>query len=327
MTTSGTYTQTIKTSTMLEHAIRRCGKNPASLTSETVQIAKINLYLLLLSLASEGLNLWAVQRPLIGLTEKKATYLLPSGTLDLLSVTYSMPTRATGTDTAGAQSLTTALDSETEIVRVGLKFSVISTAETITLEYSDDGLTWNPISTLTKTDWATDEWYWVALDPTISSLNFRVTSTTNPITLTEFYLASQISDLPLYPFNRDDYTNQVNKFILGRPCTNYYFEKLINPQLTLWVVPNNNYDHLNPLIHRQVEDIGSLTQEVAIPNRWKESIIWQLARNLCFELPDIPDSRIQLVMGEAERTFLQVEKDETDSAPLRIAPDIGRYNR
>lgn len=283
--------------------------------------------MVLLDLSSTGLNLWAVQEHLIGLQIAKSQYVLPSGTLDILNAIISSPTQVEGTEAVGAQSVTTTLSEATQVVRVGLNFEAISASETITLEYSNDsGTTWESITTLTKTDWATGEWYWIDLDPMVTSDTFRVSSTTDPITTSQFYLAISVRDIPMYPYNRDDYMSQVNKnYSVGIP-TNYFFEKLINPTITLWGVPSNDTVHLSVRIHRQMEDVGSLTDELAIPDRWLNSVIWSTAATAAFELPDISDTRLQLLQGKAESSLANVETDETDSAPIYMSPMIGNYN-
>ena len=55
--TSGTVGNTvIDTAAVLEHAFRRVKVHPSQQTPETVQIAKENLYLLLLNMATVGLG-------------------------------------------------------------------------------------------------------------------------------------------------------------------------------------------------------------------------------------------------------------------------------
>lgn len=328
MATSGTYDQTVlNTSRIIEHAIRRCGKNPASQTPETLNIAKESLYLRLLALSNDGLNLWVVQRPYLGLFAGQPTYVLPAGTLDVLNVVYSAPTLAIGGETMASQSITTEFEEATSITRLGLLFEGISPSETITLSSSPDGTAWTDFLTLTKTDWEEGVWYWEQLPTPVTNLFFRAVSTTDPVTLLSFSLVTKVSDITMTQWNRDDYMNQPNKYQIGRPSTNYLFEKLIDPQLTIWPVPNNSTDHLSLVTHRQVQDVGSLTQELQVPNRWKEAIIWQLARSLCFSLPDVDPKRAAMVGEEAMSSLLQVEKEETDGAPLRIAPAIRGYTR
>lgn len=326
MATSGTVGLTvIDTAMLLEHAFRRVRVNPALQSPETVESAKENLYLLLLALVNRGLNLWCLDSNFIGLENGKATYGLPVGAIDLTNVVYCQPTRVSGTDTVAATSVTTDLGSSSSVVRVGLKFSAISSGTTIVVESSTDNVTWVQIAAPSET-WAADTWYWFNLDVSTSAQYFRVTGDA-AITVTEFYLASQSADLPVLQWNRDTWSTINNKFQIGRPSTNYYFEKKIDPTLTLWPIPNNDYDHLLVLTERQVQDIGSLSQQIEVPQRWVEAVIWQLAVRLAYELPQVDASMIPVVVQMADKMLIEVEREESDGAPIMLQPNVGVYTR
>jgi len=70
MATSGTVGQTvISTAKVIEHAVRRCGLLASQQTPEVVYVAKDCLFLLLMHYANTSLNLWCVERKLVGLQE------------------------------------------------------------------------------------------------------------------------------------------------------------------------------------------------------------------------------------------------------------------
>lgn len=326
MTTSGTVAATsIDTATVLEHAIRRIGKPASSQTPEGVSIAKNCLYLLLTGLASRGFNLWAVEQQYLGLADGKATYVTPAGTIDVLNVIYSQPSRASASDTTTATSTTSTI-TPVDIVRYGVKFSTISASDTVIISSSDDNVTFTTRYTSTRTDWEASTWYWIQPDPVASAAYWKV-STTIASVASEFYLAVSVYDLPVAQWNRDDYMALNDKRRQGRPSTNYYFEKRLTPQVTLWPIPNNNYDHLTIVRHRQVQDVGSLTQTLEIPSRWYDAIIWQLASKLCFEIEGVDPNRMTQVLDQADKNLLQAEDDESDGAPIYISPNIGVYTR
>lgn len=325
MATSGTVAQTvIDTAKLVEHSIRRVGLAASIQTPETIQIANESLYILLLSLANRGINLWCIEKKILGVETGKATYVTPAGTLDVENVVYSMPSRATGTDSTSATSAATELSSATTIVRIGVKMSSVAAADVLTFESSADGSLWTTFKTDSRTDWASDEWYWFDLDPTIDAKHFRV-SFINATTFSEFYLASYVNDLPLTQWNRDTFTVINNKSQQGRPATCYYFEKLLTPQFTVWPVPNNDYDQITIWRHRQIQDIGSLTQQVEIPQRWMEDIIWQLALRIGFELPGVDPNRLKMLSEMAEKHLIEAEMDETDGSDTQFNPGIGAY--
>jgi len=325
MTTSGTVaTTTILTSSLIEHAYRRIGKPASAQTPEGVQICLESLYLLLLGLSSRGLNLWCIETDYVSLITNQATYAMPAGTIDVLNVVYSQPTQTTGTDTTTSTTTKTTLTSSTSIYRIGLVFSTISASDTVVIASSTDDITYTTRSSTTKTDWATSTTYWINLDPFATATYWRV-STTSTSAASTFYLASSIYDLPVTIWNRDTYFAMNNKGQSGRPSTNYYYEKLLTPQVTLWPVPTNSTDHLTIVRHRQIEDIGTLTQTLDLPQRWLEAIIWQLAERLCFELDGIDPTRMAMVLDRAAQNLITAEGDETDGAPIYFTPSISCY--
>jgi hypothetical protein len=146
-------------------------------------------------------------------------------------------------------------------------------------------------------------------------------------TFSNIKLASVIYDLPINQWNRDTWSVINNKTQMARPSTQYYFEKLIQPQFTLWPVPNNSDDQVTLLTSRQPQDVGTLMQNLEVPVRWMEPIIWQLSLRLAFELEDVDPSLIQVVQAMADRYQLEAEYEESDGAPQYITPNIRGYTR
>ena len=326
MATSGTVAQTVvDTATILEHAVRRCGIQASLQTPESVEISKQNLYLLLLNLANRGINLWCVEKDIMGLSTGKATYTLPAGTLRVLNVLYSSSTQVTGTDTVAATSVITEITTATKVVRYGFKPTASVTAA-FTFSYSSDGVTWTTAQTLDSQTWTAGEWYWFDLDPPPTAAYYKISSAT-AFALDEFYLSTQIYDLPMTQFNRDEYAQQVNKNFQQRPCTNFYFNKVIDPTITLWPTPNNDYDQVSVWRHRFVQDVGTLTEQIEVPQQWVEAIIWQLAARLAYELQGVDAARRTEVIQASERFLMDAELGETDNAPIYWYPGIGVYTK
>jgi hypothetical protein len=324
MATSGTIgSTTIKTSNLLEKAVRRCGLLPATLTPESVDTATESLFMLLMSLSNRGLNLWCVDKKLMALEVAKATYQLPIGTQVVLNLLHATPTLVTGTDTSDANNYTTTLTTASPVVRFGVKFSVSPTS--FTFESSADGVTWTIAETFTEVA-ASGTLGWYDVDPSVTAAYFRVHSATG-ITVTQFTLVTEVKEVMVAKFNRDDYANQPNKTQQSNTVTNYYFEKLITPQLTVWPVPSDATRHLVLFRYRQIQDVGTLTQELEIPARWYEAICWHLALRLAFELPGVDPARRQEVKGMADAMTIEVERDESDDAPIYYSPAIGVYTR
>lgn len=323
MATSGTIGQTTLTvAQLLEHAFRRCGVPPSKITPEDEETARESLFMLIVSLANRGINLWCVEKNILELIANQATYALPAGTLNVLNWIHSTPTRATGTDTTDATSVDTELDEETTIVRWGFKPTAAFTG-TVTLSGSDDGAAYTTIDTLASATWAAGTWYWYDLDPVQAYTYFKVTASV-AATFTEFYLASDVRDIKISPWNRDDWTNQPNKNRVGDPATNVYFEKLVTPQFTLWPVPESAYNQVSIWRHRQIQDVGTLVNSLEIPTRWFEDIVWQLSLRVAAEVPGA-DARLPFLREMCQQFQQEAEFGETDNAPITIQPNIRGY--
>jgi hypothetical protein len=326
MATSGTVGQTtFDTTSVIEHAFRRVKQPLTAQTPDTITLAKQCLYLLLMNLANRGLNLWAVEKQYVGCVAGQSVYQCPVGTIDLLNLVYSQPSRATGTDSTTATAITTELAGATNILRIGVKMGAVAASGALTLSHSADGITWSPITAVTKTDWATGTMYWLDVDPQVNALFFKAEFDT-AATFAELYLASALYDLPLSPWSRDTWSVINNKTQQGRPSTSFFFEKLIRPQVTCWPVPNNSYDYLTMYIHRQVQDVGTMMQSLEIPSRWYEAVVWQLAERLAFELPNVDAALAQMCVQMAEKYTLEVEDEESDGMPLYLAPNLRGYS-
>lgn len=320
MATSGTVGQTIiNTAKVLEHALRRCGLSPTVQTPEVVTIASECLYLLLAHYANRGLNLWCVERTLIGYQVGKKEYLLPVGTNDVLNELHCTPSLLTGV--LAGNILT--LDSSNTVVRIGVQFSVLPVADFI-LQTSTDGVAYtNQVSVTYTTVTDTGVIYWYDLDPSVVCQYVKVTGGT----ASALYAANRVTEIPITPINRDTYQEFPNKDFQSGQVTSSYFNKTLTPSLTVWPVPDTATKHMSVVVHRQIQDVGTLTQQLAIPQRWFEATIIQLAFRLALELPGVDPGRVKILTELAEKFQIEAEDEETDSAPIYLRPRIAPYTR
>lgn len=327
MATSGTIGSTvIDFAKLLEKSIRRCGLLPGQLTPETVVSAQESAYMFLLSMAGRGINLWCVERNLLPLTVGQARYLLPVGTIDVLNLLHATPSRVTGTDTSGATHYTTELTEPSSVVRFGVKFSTLPTISFV-FQSSDDGVAWTTVQTVSAANFpSANVWGWYDVDPAVSAKYFRLFSATFGV-VDDFFLVTAVREIDIPQFNRDDYANQPNKTFQSRIATNYYFEKLIDPEVTVWPVPSDDTSHLVLFRHRQIQDIGTMINEVEIPDRWLEPVSWHLALRLAYELPGVDPERRKELVSMAGAMTIETEGSENDGAPVYFAPNIRGYTR
>jgi hypothetical protein len=324
MATSGTTGLTvIDTAKLLEHAWRRCKLKTSMQTPEQVASALESLYILLIHLANRGLNLWCVLEKRLPLVSGKTEYALPLGTLSILNATFCRPQLVTGTDSSTPSDYTTTLDESSRVTRVGLKFSAVGDS---VLQVSDDGLSWTTILTIPITE-VPSSLTWYAIDPQANGQYYRVvdTSLVPLLVMDTFYLASGVNEIPMTQLNRDQYSWQPNKTETSDTVLNYFFQKNLDPTITCWPTPASDQVYLNLWTHSEIQDVGTLTQELGIPSRWLETVINQMAYRIALEVEEVDPARFAILKQLADESLANVELDETDGAPIMIQPNIGVY--
>jgi len=95
----------------------------------------------------------------------------------------------------------------------------------------------------------------------------------------------------------------------------------------LWPVPNNDFQMFQLIIDRQMMDVGSLTNEIYVPDRWIASIQASLSHKLSMQLPGVDINRIQYLEGQAQKLFMQASEEDRDKSPIYLQPNISYYTR
>ena len=90
--------------------------------------------------------------------------------------------------------------------------------------------------------------------------------------------------------------------------------------MTVWQVPDNTTDSIRYYGIFQPDDVTASNQDADIPYRWTEAMCSGLAAKVCLKLPGIPDSRIALLLTQAETSFKYAADEEGEKAALRIIP-------
>lgn len=333
MATSGTVGSTvIDTAKLIDHAVRRCGKDVSVLSAEDLDTAMESLYTFLSSLTNRGVNLWAIDKELVGLSENRATYTLNSGTIDVLSVNYCTSTALSHTGTLYEDSYQAQFTVAVPVKLMGIYYNATREHDWV-VEASTNGTTWSQIANLGTVEGQAGRWSWHDIDPAYSTTYFRVRDT-RPDPSNQFLtlgvdavrLSSGFNELELSPMSRDTFNALPAKRTPGRP-TQYYFNKQMNPELVLEPEPNDTLAHLVVRRHRMIQDVSSMQDEVEIPNRWYEATIWGLARLLSYELKEVDKDRRLECAAHAEKALQEAEDGETDGSPFYLQPNISGYTR
>jgi hypothetical protein len=357
MTTSGTVGRTvINVQTLIDHGARRCGKLAEELTSEQVLTARESLFYLLSNLINKGIQYWAIGKTVIGLTPERYIYQLPLGAVDALNVLYRTMNRPEGSYfTSAGGNVQNAFDGDTDTVltqtsangNVGVNFGTNdpvyigsvgilpfvagggSTIWTLELEFSTDGVNWNSLYDYGEVTVTDNQWIWHDVDPGQNVSWYRlVASNGTTLALRELYFGNNSREIQMARLNRDDYTNLPNKNFTANQPYQFWFNRTISqPEVYLWPVPSDPFVQMTVWYSRQIQDVGDLTNELEIPQRWYLAVQDMLAHQMSLELPAVAIDRIQYLEKQAAMHLYEVEQEERDKSPIYWAPNISVYTR
>jgi hypothetical protein len=355
MATSGTVgLTTVSVQNLIDDAARASGKLAEELTVEQVQSSKRNLFYVLSSIINKGIQYFAIKKKVIGLNADQYIYNMPVGSNDALNVLYRQMERPSGSySTSAGGTVANVYDGDTSTfcqqtsangnisVNYGASNPVYigsigilpyvsgggSATWTITFEYSVDGSTWNTLDSLGSIVVTDNEWVWTDIDPGQNVIAYRVrASGGTTLALREFYLGNNSREIQMARLNRDDYTNLPNKNFTANQPYQFWFDRTIPvPTIYLWPVPSDPFIQMTVWYSAQIEDIGALSGELAIPDRWLLAVESMLAHRMSLILPAVPLERVKYLEGQADRNFNDAEQEERDKSPIYWAPNISVY--
>jgi hypothetical protein len=216
--------------------------------------------------------------------------------------------------------------SSTVVSTVGIEWS--AAAVPLTFSVSNDNLTWTVVDTVTPSATA-GQITWFDIYPAIAYQYFKITATSGTLSYSLITLGNTPSEIPFGVLNRDSYVAQSNQIFAGRPTT-YWFQRDINqPILHLWPAPNLAAEGAQLIVwrHRQIMDVGTLQQELDIPQRWYEAIVSQLAYKLAMEI-DVVDANLLVPLSQAAALTMNTAwNGDNDGSPTTIQPWIAPYTR
>ena len=357
MAYSGTVGQTVVTvQNLIDNGARRCGKLAEELTSEQVLSAKQSLFFLLSNLINQGIQYFAIKKYVYGLQPNKYEYLLPVGGNDVLNALYRWMTRPTGAYTTSAGGVVANIyDGDVAtfcqqtsangnfVVNYGTNqpqyigsigfMPYVAGGGSATWNYSfqasTDGVTWATLYTGTNVSVTDGQWIWEDIDPGANVQYYRMlASGGTTLALREFYVGNNSTEITMSRLNRDDYTNLPNKnFTANQPFQFWLNRTIPQATITLWPTPSDAFYQMTVWYSAQVEDVGSLSGQLAIPDRWLLAIQSMLAHQMSLELPQVDLARIQYLEGQGEKYFIMAEQEERDKSPIYFAPNISVYTR
>lgn len=356
MSTSGTVGQTVFTvDRVISHAMSLAGLPASRLTPENVLLINESLYLMLIELTALGVNLWTVEQVLLGMYPGQIRVRLPTGTTDILNQAYRITQRVqavVGSDAGGSVAFLQDSDVDTICTQVSpdgsftfdlnssptdgpipiTTFGLLPGASGIwsyVLEQSADNLTFTPILIVTLRQVTDGEWIWVQLEPACMQryLRLRATGGTT-FSLREAYLCGQYNDITIARLNRDDYSGLPYKqFPSQQPLQAWVDRRFDGVDLVLWPSPSTTFACLWAFIYQETQDVGALTDSLAVPYRALPGIVKKLALDILLKIPGADLKRKPDIKEMSDASIIVGRGDERDNSPIMLGPDISVYTR
>jgi hypothetical protein len=155
--------------------------------------------------------------------------------------------------------------------------------------------------------------YTVASD-TVMILDAYVTTTNGTLS----------TDRVILPISRTEYSSYPNKEQQGFPTT-YWFDRLINPTVTIWPVPDGTQTTLKYYRVRQIQDSNlQNAQNVEIPYLWLDAFAFGLAARLAqIWKPEL----VMVLKPQAMEAYQIAASQNVEYAQQYISPQIQGYFR
>jgi hypothetical protein len=287
----------------------------------------------------------------IGMKPDQYIYYLPVGTVDVLNSNYRTVTSVTTGANSSSGVVSNAFDgvgssicqlsnntgyiginngsgNPVYVATIGI-LPAVSGSVTVQLQYSQDGSTWTTVYSPGATTWEAGTWIYYDLDPSATAPFWRILQTAGAnMGVYQVVFGTAPIEIPLARLNRDDYTNLPNKnFTNNRPLQYWFDRNIPQPAMYLWPVPNTIQPQIVAWCHRQIQDVGALSGEIEIPQRWYLAIQNMLAHQMAMELPNVANDRILYCEQQGEKYWNQAEQEERDKSPIYFAPNISPYTK
>ena len=359
-TTSGTISATVfNTEKLVSNAFRRAKVPSAKITGEMAAIARQQLYLKLSELANEGVPLWAIDTLILPMYQGTNQVPCPVGTIDVLNLNLRTLNILTGTPTSSSGvaanafdkvlttactqgvangSITLTFSSATGVTNFGLLPNVSGTWNYV-IQASLDGIAWTTVYTATAQAVVAAQWVWWDIDSIAdvatanllsNALAMRLVATSGTtLNVTELVFANTPQEVPMAPINRDIYRDTNNRVFQGRPVQFEFDKQFAIPILRIWPASDfaSTFRQLMLTRHRQIQDVGSSTQIIEIPQRWYNAVIdltaWMVGR----ESEDVDPAMLPQLEAWASQSVLKAWSSESDRSPTYLSPDISGYTK
>jgi hypothetical protein len=329
MAYSGTTSQTVfDTRKVIDSAVRRCKLPAQKITSEMIEIANNELYLFLSQLANQQAPLWCTTKTIYPLYDGVADIATVTGTVDVYEALLRSQFEVTGMSIDVPASRTYTFEGPMEVSTVGILWA--GPSKPVVLSRSVDNIVWQAVPVAPAVGSAgAGQWIWYDLASIVPTTYFKVeTADFSLLSYTDIYLGHMPSEIPLSRLNRDDYVNLPNKTFTSNRPLQYWLDRQVRvPVMRLWPMPNAQAGHSQLVVwsHRHIMDVGDMTQEIEVPQRWYDAVVAGLAARMAQELPEVDPGMVGTLDAKALMTLQIAQGEERDNSTKRIAPDFSAY--
>jgi len=351
--TSGTIATTVfKTRKVVDQAYRRCRLPAQSITGEMLENALTELQLMLPAWLNKQLPLWCQTKYIIGLTEGVYSVVLPVGVIDVLDVNMRTTTRLTeGTATSSTGNADLAFDADlattcdltgvigqnitlelNEAASVQTTGVLPATSGTYSLDFqylNEDGVTWVSYHLDTAVVLVANEWFWFdAQGIPLTALGYRmVLNTASALSVRELVFANRGNEINMARINRDDWFYLPDKYVRGRPVQFWLDRQRVQAIMNIWPSPEAQfiYSQITMIGARQIMDVGTLNQEIEVPQLWWDALVCGLAERLAIITPEVKPEMIKITKEMAADSLALAFAENRDRSPINIVVDISPY--
>jgi len=360
MAYSNTYDQTtITVDQLISYAYRDAGKQAEEITPEYVQAGKQALFYILQNSVNRGINIWLQKTQVLGPKAFQQYITMPYNVVDVLeanwvyivnpSIASALPIdnvdsvalfdqvananlNLYATSTLAENYFGANFQQQTRIFYVGFNAyspNAATTTYTLDLQASNDGINWTTIQSMASATLADSQWYYEELVVSQPYYYYRLQNRDiySTFSLRSIQFAQSQQVIPLARLNRTDYYSLPNKQFPGTRALQYWFNRQIDPQMYLWPIPNTNFQVFQIILELQPQDVGSLTNELYLPDRWVPYIQAELSHKLALQLPNTDMTRITYLKQEAMQLRQAAEDEDRDKSPIYFQPNISYYTR
>ena len=139
------------------------------------------------------------------------------------------------------------------------------------------------------------------------------------------YNDSTTSDRLIFPISRTEFASYSNKTSQGAP-TVFWFDRLINPTVTLWEVPDQTSTYtLNYYAVQQIQDANLTNGEIpGVPYRWLDALVADMSHRMSrIYAPALEDKRA----ADAQKAFNIAATQDVENVDMVISPQLDNYFR